>query len=423
LKTSTVIVGLQWGDEGKGKIVDFLSQKVDYVVRFNGGNNAGHTVSLNGQQFKFHHLPSGAISGKKLLIGQGEVINPKILLEEISYLEKQKIKVDLLIDFRTHIVMPYHQALDAATERWKGEKATGSLKLGIGYCYEDKNNRLGIRLEDLVRPEILAQKIKEIFPLKKAIIEKVFGQKVNIGVSQIVEEYTKYGQSIKKYEADVSAIVNYYLGKKKFLFESAHGTFLDPAFGTYPFTVAPSCLSGAVFSSVGFGPVGLDVIGVVKAYTTRVGNGPFVTEQKNKSGEIMQKVGQEIGTTSGRVRRCGWLDLPMLKNAVMWNGCRQLVLTKLDVLSQFPKIPICTHYLFQKKKYEYFPPEINRLPKCQPVYKELKGWNVPISKIKNYQDLPKECRRYVEFIEKELKVPIIYISNGRERGEMICKRK
>lgn len=417
--TPIIIVGLQWGDEGKGKIVDLLSRKADYVVRFNGGNNAGHTVVLNGRLYKFHHLPSGAVAGKKLLIAQGVVINPKVLLEEISLLEKQKIKVDLYIDFRTHIVMPYHQALDSATEIWKGEKATGSLKLGIGYCYEDKNNRLGIRLEDLVRPKILAQRIKEIYPLKKAIIEKVFGQKVQINISQMIKEYTFYGNQLKKYEADVSMIVNDNLENKRFLIEAAHGTFLDPSFGTYPFTVAPNCLAGGAFTGVGIGPTKVKVIGVAKAYTTRVGNGPFMTEQKNKVGLFLQKQGLEIGTTSGRVRRCGWLDLPMLKAAIMWNRCGELALTKLDVLSKLPRLKICTHYLYQNKKYDFSPPEINRLSKCRPIYQELSGWKETISNIRKFHQLPENARKYINFIEKEIKIPVRYLSVGAEREAIV----
>ena len=419
MKIPTIVAGLQWGDEGKGKIVDYLAAKTDLVVRFNGGNNAGHTVVTHGQVFKFHHLPSGALQGKKLFIAQGEVINPKVLLEEIEQLRKQKIRFTLAIDPRVHIVMPYHQWLDAATEDWKGGKATGSLKLGIGYCYEDKNNRLGIRLEDLMQSSNLREKIEDIFPLKKAIIEKVFGGKVETTAEEIYKEYLEYGKKLKPFLTDVAELIFTNLSKKNMLFEAAHGTFLDPAFGTYPYTVAPYCLAASAFTGIGIGPMKADVVGILKAYTTRVGNGPFITEQKNKIGDTMQMIGQEVGTTSGRKRRCGWLDLPMLRTAVRLNGCTTLVLTKLDVLSAFPKICIATHYISSGQKLNYFPAEMSKLPGCRPVYTNHPGWLTPIDRIRKFSDLPDNCRKYILYIEKQLGLPIKYISVGKERRAVI----
>lgn len=419
MKIPKIVVGLQWGDEGKGKIVDYLARRADYVVRFNGGNNAGHTVVADGRVFKFHHLPSGAVQGKKLLIAQGEVINPKVLLEELEQLGRQKIKFDLAIDARTHIVMPYHQWLDAATEEWKGGKATGSLKLGIGYCYEDKNNRLGIRLEDLMNPSILREKIEAIFPLKKAIIEKVFGGKVETTAEMICKEYIGYGKKLKPFLTDVAELIFTNLSKKNMLFEAAHGTFLDPAFGTYPYTVAPYCLAASAFTGIGIGPMKADVVGILKAYTTRVGNGPFITEQKNKIGDAMQTIGQEVGTTSGRKRRCGWLDLPMLRTAIRLNGCTTVAVTKLDVLSTFSKIYIATHYIFSRQKLNYFPAEMNKLPSCRPIFTVHSGWLAPIDKIRKFSDLPDNCRKYILYIEKQLGLPIEYISVGKERTAVI----
>src|SRR3989344_2531695 len=354
------IVGLQWGDEGKGKIVDYFSGKADYVVRFNGGNNAGHTVVHKNKTFKFHHLPSGSVAGKKLLIAQGCVINPEVLLGEIESLQKLGFKPDLMIDPRVHIVMPYHQLLDKATEEWKGQKATGSLKLGIGYCYEDKNNRQGIRFEDLLLPKILAAKVKNFFPLKKAQIEKVYGKKINLKAEEISKTYIRYGKELKKYLGDVAMYIWRSRGRN-ILFETAHGTMLDPAFGTYPYTVAPHTISGSLFTGVGIGPCEIEVIGIAKAYTTRVGNGPFPSEQQNEIGKYLQAKGNEIGTTSGRVRRCGWLDLPQLRTALKLNNVKYLVLTKLDVLSGLKEIRLVDHYLYKGRKVEYFPSLINSL--------------------------------------------------------------
>jgi len=416
---SICVVGLQWGDEGKGKIVDYLSADADYVIRFNGGNNAGHTVVLGDKTYKFHHIPSGAVAGKKLLIAQGCVINPKILLEEIKLLSSNKISVNLMIDPRVHIVMPYHQLLDAATEEWKGKNATGSLKLGIGYCYEDKNNRLGIRFEDLIDKKILSQKIKTNFPLKKAVIEKVYGKKVTLSVPDIIKEYFTYAILLKKYLGDVAQKVDSVIAKKHLLFETAHGTFLDPAFGTYPYTVAPHAIAGGLFTGVGIGPMNIDVIGVVKAYTTRVGNGPFLTELEGESGKILQKRGQEIGTTSGRVRRCGWLDLTMLRSAVKLNNVKSIALTKLDVLSAFSEIKVATHYIFHGEKYRYFPSQMNTLASNRPLFKSFKGWKSDISKNIKFKDLPKNCRIYLDFISRELGVRIKYISVGPDRNSII----
>lgn len=413
------VVGLQWGDEGKGKIVDYLSANSDYVIRFNGGNNAGHTVVLKDKTFKFHHLPSGAAAGKKLLIAQGCVINPKVLLEEIKNLSENRITVNLMIDPRVHIVMPYHQLLDIASEERKGKLATGSLKLGIGFCYEDKNNRLGIRFEDLVDPKILLEKLKNVYPLKKAQLEKVYNQKVDLKIMDIYREYRQYGVKLKKYIGDVAMTVWDSWNDKNMIFETAHGTFLDPAFGTYPYTVAPHTTAGALFTGVGLGPCKLDVIGIAKSYTTRVGNGPFPTEQTNETGNYLQLKGNEIGTTSGRKRRCGWLDLPVLKSAVKLNNIKFLAITKLDVLTGLPEIKVAKYYLFKSKKVNYFPSRINTLKDHQPVYKTFKGWQENITKVRHYRELPKNCRIYLEYLNKYLSVPIKLISVGPERNSII----
>lgn len=419
LRFPLAIIGAQWGDEGKGKIVDLLAKEADYIVRFNGGNNAGHTVSVNGEKFKLSLLPSGVLWQKKLIIAQGVVIDPVVLLSEIDFFEKRGFKVNLMIDPRVNIVMPYHKELDRATEIWKGKKATGSLHLGIGYCYEDRNNRFGVRLEDLINPKILKEKIFSLFPLAKKRIELVFGQKTRLSATEIFKDYKIYGQKLKKYIANIPNLISGEIKRKKILFEGAHGTFLDMVFGTYPYTTAVNTISGSVFSYVGIPPQKIYTLGVIKAYTTRVGNGPFLTEQENKIGEFLQGKGQEIGTVSKRKRRCGWLDLVMVKTAHQLSGFDYLAITKLDVLSGLPKVKICTHYLLDGKKILTTPLLLSDLLRCQPIYREFSGWGKNLNQVKNFSDLPKEAKIYLNFIEKSLGVPIKIVSVGSERKNTV----
>ena len=416
-----VVIGAQWGDEGKGKIVDFLAKDADLVVRFNGGNNAGHTVVCNGEKFPLSLLPSGVLRKKKLLISQGVVINPQVLLQEIDFFTKRGFGLDLTIDQRANIVMPYHQLLDAATEEAKGKNKVGSLKLGIGYCYEDRNNRQGIRLEDLVNPTIFRARLHEIFLLKKKRIECVYGFRVNLSEKSIFDEFVKYGTRLKKYMGDVSRIVFETLHKKDILFEGAHGVFLDGNFGTYPYTTAVNTISGSVFSYVGIPPMNLKVIGVVKAYTTRVGGGPFPTELNDDIGQQIGDKGMEFGTVSKRRRRCGWLDLPMLRLSHRLNGYNYLAVTKLDILTGLPKLKIAQYYLLGKKKIFEFPSALADVEKAVPFYTIYNGWTKDISAIKNYKDLPVNCMKYLEAIEKQLGIPIKYISTGADRQAVIIK--
>ncbi|KKR34060.1 MAG: Adenylosuccinate synthetase [Candidatus Gottesmanbacteria bacterium GW2011_GWC2_39_8] len=414
----TVIIGAQWGDEGKGKIVDVLAQKADIVVRFNGGNNAGHTVVVNGEKFPLSLLPSGVLWKKKLFLSQGVVVTPEILVKEIEFFIARKLKLDLAIDPRVNVVMPYHKLLDAATEESKGDKKVGSLKLGIGYCYEDRNNRHGIRMSDLIDPKIFREKVAQEFPLAKKRIEGVFGVKVELTAEEIFDQYIPLGKKLKSYVKDVSKLVSEEKDSN-ILFEGAHGTFLDGNFGTYPYTTAVNTISGSVFSYVGMPPEKLYVIGVVKAYTTRVGGGPFTTELSDKNGEHMQVVGGEFGTVSKRKRRCGWLDAVMLKYAQRLNGFSGLALTKLDVLTGLPRLKIAVSYIYKGKETSDYPVSIEELAKCKPVYKEFKGWKEDISYAKKFGDLPKNCQIYVKAIEKMLNVPIKYISVGAERRSVI----
>lgn len=412
-----VVIGAQWGDEGKGKIVDVLAAQADCVIRFNGGNNAGHSVVVNGEKFKLSLIPSGVMQRKKLLLAQGVVIDPKILLDEISFFEKRGIPVNLMIDPRVHIVMPYHKALDAATEAWKGKKATGSLHLGIGYCYEDKNNRFGIRFEDLIEPKYFKEKLQMFFPQKKKQMELIFGQKTDLNEEEIYRTYVKYGRALKKYCSDVSSYVGAQIKKKKMLFEGAHGTFLDGVFGTYPYTVAIHTMSGAIFPYVGLAPQKIYSMGIVKAYTTRVGNGPFPTELHDKIGDNIREVGGEFGTVSKRPRRCGWLDLCMVRTAHRLSGFDSIAITKLDVLSGIKEIKICIAYTLHGKKINEVPSSIHDLPKCRPVYKVCTGWKTDISKIRRYADLPMAAKKYIEYITNQLHVPISLVSVGPGRGE------
>ena len=414
-KFPLVVVGAQWGDEGKGKIVDVLAEQADIVIRYNGGNNAGHTVVVRNDIFKLSLLPSGVAQKKHLVIAQGCVVDPKTLLDEITMIKHHHLPIHLSIDPRVHLVMPYHKALDRATELWKGKKATGSLHLGIGYCYEDKNNRFGIRLDDLNHPQIFKEKIKTISSLHLKRIQHVYEQKESFNINEIFNTYISYGKKLKQYIEDTSMLVEKSLKTKKVLFEGAHGTLLDPVFGTYPYTVAIHTISGGIFPYVGIAPRAIDSLGIVKSYTTRVGNGPFPTELFDKTGSTIRERGHEFGTVSKRPRRCGWLDIPALKTAARLSGFSSLAMTKLDVLTGLPTIRICIAYKNNNKQYAEIPASTYEYNTCKPVYKKFKGWKQDISKIRMFTDLPKEAKDYIQFIEEELNVPIKIISVGPER--------
>lgn len=417
-----VVVGMQWGDEGKGRIVDYLAKNAATIVRFNGGNNAGHTVVVGKRKFALSLIPSGAIRGKKLVIAQGVVADPKVLWDEIRMFRKAGIALDLTIDYRTNLVMPYHKALDAATENWKGADKTGSLKLGIGYCCEDRNNRSGIRMEDLLHPKELREKLEKHVPLVRRRIEKVFGDKWPMTALEIYKEYLGWGRRFKPFIGDAAGMVAGDIAKgKRVLFETAQGTMLDPVFGTYPYTSAAHNISGGAPAGVGIGPMNMAVVGVVKAYTTRVGGGPFSTEDLGADGKRMQDRGHEFGTVSGRPRRCGWLDLPMLKFAVRLNGATEIVLTKLDVLSGQAKLKVGIGYRLGGKKVSEYPADSHLISKLKPEYILLPGWKEDISAVRQYNDLPKSARAYVEFIEKKLGVPVKMISVGPERKQIIVR--
>jgi len=414
-----VVVGAQWGDEGKGKLVDVLAKHADVVVRYNGGNNAGHTVMVGENVFKLSLLPSGVAQKKHLVIAQGCVIDPKVLLDEIHMIKDHHLPIHLSIDPRVHLVMPYHKALDRATELWKGKKATGSLHLGIGYCYEDKNNRFGIRLDDLFHPTILKEKIQTISSLHLKRIREVYGQKEAFDINKIFKTYLLYGKKLKTYVEDTSVLVEKAMNTKKVLFEGAHGTLLDPVFGTYPYTVAIHTISGGIFPYVGIAPRAIYSLGIVKAYTTRVGNGQFPTELFDATGETIRTKGHEFGTVSKRPRRCGWLDIPALRTATRLSGFTSLALTKLDVLSGQPIIKVCISYTMKGKHYTKIPASTYAYENCKPVYRSFRGWNKDLSTVTSWKELPIEAKRYIHFIAKTLHTPIAYVSIGPKRIQII----
>jgi adenylosuccinate synthase len=394
-----LITGLQWGDEGKGKIIDLLAAKYDVTIRFNGGNNAGHTVKVGDTKLHFKLMPSAALHGKKVLIAQAVVINPKIMLEEIAAIGKLGLKLDLGIDPRCHVVLPYHQALDGASEAAKGKAKTGSLGLGIGFAFEDRTNRAGLRMEELVNPKLLREKLKANWDLKKRRVVNAYGQKFPLTFEKVYRQYTEYGKKLKRFLLPVAEYTVNNLAKKNFLFESAQGFYLDFAFGTYPYTVAYHTLASSALPDIGLPPMALHVIGIAKAYTTRVGNGPFPTELTNKIGEHLQTVGHEFGTVSGRKRRCGWFDLPMVRQACRLSGVNEIVLTKLDVLTGLRTIRV----------------------KTDQGYVSFAGWSADITAIKKWQNLPAPCKKYVLYLEKHLVTRIKYVSVGPDRQQTIRK--
>jgi len=421
--TCVVIVGSQWGDEGKGKVVDYFAGKADIVVRFSGGNNAGHTVVVKGKKYAFHLMPCGAVRGKQLIIGNGVVVDPKVLLEEIELLKKDDITPKLSISERAHVIFPYHRTLDEAEEQFKGKMKAGTTKRGIGPCYEDKAGRFGLRMCDIVNKEMLKEKIEHLFKLKEKQIQ-VYGGKFDFTKEQLIEEYAAYGAKLKSCVGDVNLSLNKAIDEgKKVLFEGTQGTMLDIDHGMYPVGTSCNVIAGAACTGAGVGPTKIDtVVGLAKAYVSRVGEGPLPTELLDETGEYLRKKGAEFGVTTGRPRRVGWLDMPALKYACRVNGINWLAITKLDVLAGLEKVKICTAYTIDKKVLEDIPPSCELLSRCKPVYKEMKGWNDFNAEeaVKNgYESLPQELRAYVSEITKLSNTPIYLISIGPGREETI----
>jgi len=398
-----------------------LAEKVDYVVRFQGGNNAGHTVVVGNDVFKLHLLPSGVIHKKKCMIANGVVLDPRVLVNEIDALEKKGIKVDLVIDPLTTIILPYHNVMDGIAEASLKDKKIGTTGKGSGPAYEDKVGRRSIRFIDLFDVEVFRKKLHENFELKKKIVEKVYERKFELDEEKIFTEYLMLAHKLRKYEGDVSHLVHEGIKNKKIIFESAQGTFLDITYGTYPYVTSSHPITGSVFTNIGFPPQKLEVVAIVKAYTTRVGSGPFLTELTDVTGEHLRDKGHEFGTTTGRPRRCGWLDLVMLKYSNRLNGFTSLAITKLDVLSGLEKIRVADKYILDGVEVN-FPLTIEQLERCQVEYQEFDGFTID-SDIKDYNELDINARKYLEFIEDYLGVPISIVSIGPGREQTIIKKE
>lgn len=415
-----VVVGLQWGDEGKGKVIDYLAKDVDIVVRFQGGNNAGHTVVVGGKKFVFHIIPSGILRNNKVsVIGNGVVVDPKVLLEEIAFLKKQGVCVsprNLKLSLLAHVIMPYHKLMDSFREE-KRLNRIGTTKRGIGPCYADKISRCGIRMVDLINPRVFSSKLKDNLQEKNLLFKNVYGKR-GLSFKKIFSEYSYYARLLKPYCCDV---LDFFYDNRKlnFLFEGAQGAFLDIDYGTYPFVTSSHTVSGGAVLGSGFSGIKIDkVVGVAKAYTTRVGEGPFPTEIRGKKGEYFRKIGEEFGATTHRPRRCGWLDLVLLKEAVKINGVTEVIITKLDILDGLEKIKLCIGYKNHKIKPYIFP----HLKNVPAIYKTVKGWCTSISGIRSYNRLPLKAKEYISFIEKFIGCKVTHISVGQLREAIIYKR-
>ncbi|MDY6820298.1 MAG: adenylosuccinate synthase [Deferribacterota bacterium] len=418
-----VVVGAQWGDEGKGKIIDFFGNQVDVIIRYQGGHNAGHTVVIDDNKYILHLLPSGILRKDKInIIGNGVVVDPKALLDEIDGLKQKDIHPDnrLYISDRAHVIMPYHKIFDKMSENKKGIKKIGTTGRGIGPTYVDKIARIGIRVGDMLDKDLLYEKISENVREVNEIAAKSFDLPP-LSANNIYNEYLEYGKKIKEYVCNTSYLINkLWEEKKKIMFEGAQGTLLDVDHGTYPFVTSSNSTTGGASTGSGLPPTKINgVAGVFKAYTTRVGSGPFPTELNDKIGEQLRDSGMEFGATTGRPRRCGWLDLVACKYAVMVNGINYICLTKLDVLNTLDYIYVCTAYKYKDRIIKEFPSDINVLKEVEPIYKEFKGWKKDISKIRNYNEFPIETKGYLDYIRKELNIDYAIISVGANRKDTL----
>ena len=420
-----VVVGAQWGDEGKGKLIDILSEDVDITVRYQGGNNAGHTVIVGDKEYVFHLIPSAILRPKKIcVIGNGVVIDPQAVLQEIDDLKKRGLPMtgaQLKISANAHVVMPYHRVMDQLREG-KREQKIGTTGRGIGPCYSDKVGRMGIRVIDLLNPKVLKAKLADNLNEKNDIFVKVYGFK-NYDFSEIYKEYLKFGRRLKPYICDTALFLNQAIkDKKKILFEGAQGTFLDIDFGTYPFVTSSNATTGGVCSGTGVPPTKIgQVVAALKAYTTRVGEGPFPTEFGKEMNESIRSKGHEFGATTGRPRRCGWFDAVLSKYSVTINGATHLAIMKLDVLDELKEIEIATAYKYKGKTYKDYSHDLDVLSHAKPVYEKWPGWMTSTRLVRKYRDLPLAARRYIERLEELLEVPIKYISVGSKRDEIIIR--
>ena len=429
---SLVVIGSQWGDEGKGKIVDFLANEADVVVRFQGGNNAGHSVKIGERLFALHIVPSGILRpGKTAIIGNGVVIDPGALLKEMTDLESKGVNIkNLRISDRANVIMPYHRLLDGAEELLRKGAKVGTTGRGIGPCYSDKIARLGIRMADLVDKDALSEKLEFLVPLKQRMLD-AYGDRTRLDLEAIKREYADHGVKLAKYVVDAGELVGESIRRgKKVLFEGAQGTMLDIDHGTYPFVTSSTTVASNAASGSGISPLLLDeVYGVVKAYTTRVGEGPFPTELTDDLGKRIAEKGGEFGTTTGRPRRCGWLDLVVTGYASSLSGLDGIALTKIDVLGGLGDLKVCTHYGVEGKSVRRIPADLKKLDRCVPKYATLRGWDeIDEAEMKNilsrgFTALPDNMKKYVRFVEDQMKVPVVLLGLGRRRNEILDLRK
>jgi len=419
---ATILVGTQWGDEGKGKATDLLADRMDFVVRYQGGNNAGHTVVVGDRTLKLHLIPSGIFYPDiTSVIAAGVVVDPRVLLEEMDELAAQGIDASrLVLSANAHLIMPYHLELDRVTERYLGRSRLGTTKRGIGPAYADKAARIGLRVQDLTDEKIFRKKLEVVLKEKNAILSKVYNR-LPLEAEEIVTDYMGYGERLAPHIADTSAVLHEALREgKSLLLEGAQGTLLDLDHGTYPFVTSSNPVAGGALVGAGLGPGVVDrVIGVTKAYVTRVGSGPFPTEDEGAAGRHMAERGIEVGTTTGRARRCGWLDVVLLRYAARVNGLTELFLTKIDVLTGLPRLKVCTAYRYEGDTYEDFPPHQTIVHKAEPVYEELDGWEEDLAGARSLDDLPGAARKYVALIEEASGVPVRTISVGPGREDTV----
>ena len=425
--STVVITGAQWGDEGKGKMVDILTEDADYIVRYQGGHNAGHTVVIGDSKFILHLIPSGILRpGKKCVIGNGVVIDPQALLAEIDGLLEKGIEVreNLLISGRAHIIMPYHRAIEKESEKQKGSLKIGTTGRGIGPTYADKVARVGIRVADILDKEVFRDKLKTNIQEMNYFLERLYGAKGFI-LEDIYDEYTGYAERLRDFITDTAVLLNRALREgKNILFEGAQGTHLDVDHGTYPYVTSSNATSGGACTGTGVGPTKIDkVVGVVKAYTTRVGSGPFPTELNDAIGDFLRDKGREYGATTGRPRRCGWFDAVATRYAADVNGFTGMIITKMDVLDELNEIKICTGYRYQGKLYTEMPSQLNVLEECEPVYETMKGWQASTAGLSNYEAMPVNAKKYIERMQELVGVDVDIISTGFRRDETIILKK
>jgi adenylosuccinate synthase len=418
----TILVGTQWGDEGKGKATDLLADQMDFVVRYQGGNNAGHTVVAGGRTLKLHLIPSGILYDHiTTAIGDGVVVDPRVLLEEMDELGALGIDTSrLLVSANAHLIMPYHLELDRVTERFLGRQQLGTTKRGIGPAYADKAARIGLRVQDLTDEKIFRQKLETAIKEKNAVLSKVYNR-LPLDPEEIVTDYMAFGERLEPHIVDTSAILHEALRDgKRVLLEGAQGTLLDLDHGTYPFVTSSNPVAGGALVGAGLGPKEVErVIGVTKAYVTRVGSGPFPTEDTAEAGQWMQEHGNEFGTTTGRRRRCGWFDAVLLRFAVRLNGLTDLFITKLDVLSGLSTVKVCVAYRYEGERYEDLPPHQSILHKAEPVYEELEGWTAELADARTIDDLPGAARKYLDRLADLAGVPVRMISVGPSREQTV----